>query len=146
MRERLNKTQSKILKIYQKASKEKKTPDFDFSRQKISKLFFSRPETSRKSLLEKGTEIKRIHEVESEKEAWTRRTKELREHKVDISDWRERVGLRSGVRHIYTKGQEALRRNLKDLVKKGYLKGAGSGVGSKYRATEKTFKAKLPKI
>ena len=156
-RDRLNETQKEILRIYREASKQKKKDDFDFTKKELSKQFFNRPNIKRSKgklfSLGKGNEIDKsaaegrlLHKVESEKQAWTRRTKDLRDTKVDIRDWRERVGLKSGLRGIYSKKQELLKRNVKDLVKKGYLKGTGSGLEQKYRPTEKTFKARIPRF
>ena len=156
-RDRLNDTQKEILRIFRETSKQKREEDFDFAKKDLSKQFFNRPQIKRsggrslsfnrgnefdKSLAEKRL----LHKVESEKQAWTRRTKDLRDTKLDIRDWRERIGLKSGLRGIFSKKQELFNRNIKDLVRKGYLKGTGSGLGQRYRPTEKTFNAKISRF
>ena len=156
-KDRLTDTQKEILRIYREVSKQKKKEDFDFTKKELSKQFFNRPSIKRSSgklfSLSKGNEIDKsaeegrlLHKVETEKQAWTRRTRDLRDPKLDIRDWRERVGLKSGLRGIYTKKEELLKRNIKDLIKKGYLKGTGSGLEQKYRPTDKTFKARISRF
>jgi|GEM_PF-6715544 len=157
IKERLNETQKEILRIYQEAAKRRKKQDFTIARKDISKSFFRRAEASssrgRFPFKEKegGGEIEKLYrerkisrQLETEKEAWQRRTKELKDSKVDVTDWRERIGLKTGLRRIYSKKQELLRRGLKDLVKKGYLNSSGTGIASQYRPTEKVFKTKIP--
>jgi phage-related minor tail protein len=157
MRERLNEVQKEILRVYQDASKRKKSENFSLTRREVAKSFFRRAETTRSKwklpFLKEEGEIEKMYrerklpyEVETEKQAWQRRAKNQKPAAGDIRDWRERIGLRTGLRGIYSKKQEILRRGLKDLVKKGYLKSSGSGIGSQYRPTEKGLKAKIPRF
>lgn len=158
LRERLNESQKEILRIYKETSKAKKEEKPTLTGKELSRRFFGRSDTRHLSwkrslfapLLEKEDEMeKKLKErrfplkVETEREAATRRTKELRRPGVgDMSDWKERVGLSPSLRGIYSKKQTVLRRSLKDLEKKGYLERKGSGISSKYRVTEKGLKAR----
>lgn len=162
LRKRLDESQKEIIRIYKETSKIKKEEKPELTRKEIVNLFFGRGDTKRStwkrsllsSLLEKEDEMeKKLKErrfplkVETEREAATKRTKELRRPGVgDMTDWRERVGLSPSLRGIYSKKQTVLRRSLKDLEKKGYLERKGSGISSKYRITEKGAKARISSI
>jgi len=162
LRERLDESQKKIIRIYKETSKIKKEEKPELTRKEIAKSFFGREDTKRStwkrsllsSLLEKEDEMeKKLKErrfplkVETEREATTRRTKDLRRPGVgDMTDWKERVGLSPSLKGIYSRKQTVLRRGLKDLEKKGYLERKGSGISSKYRITEKALKVKIPRF
>lgn len=162
LRERLNESQKEIIRIYKETSKAKKEEKPTLTRKEISNLFFGRGDTKRlswkksllNSLLEKEDEMeKKLKErrfplkLETEREASARRTQDLKRPPVgDTSDWRERAGLKTSLRGIYSKKQEILRGSLKDLEKKGYLERTGSGISSKYRVTEKALRTKIQRF
>ena len=166
-RERLNENQKAIIKIYKEASRIKKEKDPILTRREIAREFFSRRGAKRStwkntlfdSLLKKEDEMeKKLKErrfplkVESEREFAARRTEGLKSPPGgdNITDWKERIGLKSSLRGIYSKKQEVLRKSLKDLVKKGYLERAGAGAkvdaGSKFRLTERGLKVRTPRF
>lgn len=161
LRARLNDSQKEIIRIYQETSRAKKEEKPILTRQEVSKLFFERSGTKRSSwknslldsLLTKEDETdKKLAErrfplkIETKRETMARRTEEPREPAGDITDWKNRVGLKSGLRRIYSKKQTVFRESLKDLVKKGYLERSGSGISSKYKITERALKVKIPRF
>ncbi|HDZ54313.1 MAG TPA: hypothetical protein ENI19_00670 [Candidatus Nealsonbacteria bacterium] len=161
LRERLDESQKEIIRIYQETSRAKKEKKPTLTRKEVAKLFFERSGTKRSSwknslldsLFTKEDETdKKLAErrfplkIETERETVARRTEELRKPAGDITDWKKRVGLKSGLRGIYSKKQTVLRESLKDLVKKGYLERSGSGISSKYKVTERALKVKIPRF
>lgn len=161
LRERLDESQKEIIRIYRETSRAKKEEKPTLTRKEVTKLFFERSGAKRSSwknslldsLLTKEDETdKKLTErrfplkIETEREAATRRTEELRRPAGDTTDWKKSAGLRSGLRGIYSKKQTVLRESLKDLVKKGYLERSGSGISSKYKVTERALKVKIPRF
>ncbi len=113
-REKFNDTQKEILRIYRETSKRKRGRDFNLTRKELSRLFFRRPETKRSGHglhfpsqeggIEKSYQgMKYPHRLETEKQAWTRRASDQQRSDRDVTDWRERVGLNTGLRGIYSK-------------------------------------------
>ena len=164
-RERLDESQKEIIRIYKETSRAKREKNPVLTRKEIAKEFFGRKGAKCStwknslfdSLLKKEDEMeKKLKErrfplkVESEKEAWARKSGDLKESTSPMAGWKERIGVRTNLRGIYSKKQIILRKSLKDLIKKGYLEKAGPGdkidAGSKFRITERGFEVKTPRF
>lgn len=152
---KINEIQKEILKIFVEPSVQKEKKG-SLTRHEISRRFFQRPKavSAMKKIAEgrswkpekaeeKAADGEKLLKSEAEKrKEWTKR---MQQREILMGDWKTRVGARSGTRRIYTKGYDILRQNLKDLVKRDYLKTEGPPTGANYQPTEKGFKT-LSKI
>jgi len=95
-RERLNKMQKEIIRVYQRAHKQRIHERFDLSRQKISKLLFRTPDLKRpgwrspfrkreEEIDKTYRERRLLHEVETEKQAWERMSKDQQKLTGDLT-------------------------------------------------------------
>jgi len=142
---RLNSLHKQIIKIFQNPDKytKEKREEPGFSRQEVSRIFFSDPKLRKLVQSPFSVQKRTIPYQQNESNALfgneniqkIKEAEKIKEREKYTTDWRSRVGIEPFSSRFYSKKQDVLNRGLKDLVKKGYLERYGPPEKGIYKPT-----------
>lgn len=133
---RLSPLQKEILKIFDEVSVKNQEQNPKITRQEISKIYFSKPEIRRLNKqfsplrrsfplsppkIKKGSLGETILDDKQKTPPEPIMHPGIEKKQSFTGDWKTRMGIEPFSSRFYSKKHDILRRNLKDLVKKGYL-------------------------